>query len=110
MQENIDERDANHIIVLEGTPLGTPVAKRFESIDAAEEFLITRIRALALPAQRDRFEHAMADRIVSEDGEKAVSEVIAGKLAFFRALAKAYAGTRITITARRYDDNDDLRR
>ena len=52
---------------------------------------------------------ALADQVVSEDGIKAVSSVLAGKLEFVRALAKAYA-PKIVITARRYDDEDDARR
>jgi hypothetical protein len=105
-----DDRDANRVIVLEGTPLGTPVAKSFASADEAEEFVVTRVRANVLADQRERFERAISDRIVSEDGAQATSEVIAGKLAFLRALAKAYAPTRITLTARRFDDDDDARR
>ena len=105
-----DDRDANRVIVLEGTPLGTPVAKSFASADEAEDFVLSRIRSHVLPAECDRFERAVAERIVSEDGTQAISEVIAGKLAFLRALAKAYAPTRITITARRFDEDDDARR
>jgi hypothetical protein len=107
---NIDDRDANSIIVLEGTPLGTPVAKSFSTIEEAEDFIVARVRANALPRDRDRLEKALVDRIVSEDGAKAVSEVLEGKLTYLRALAKAYTSTRITIAARRYDDDDDARR
>jgi hypothetical protein len=107
---NTDDREANRVIVLEGTPLGTPVAKSFADADEAEDFVIARVRANVLVDQRERFERAVADRIVSEDGNKAISEVIAGKLAFLRALAKAYAPTRITLTARRFDEDDDARR
>jgi hypothetical protein len=107
---NPDDREANRVIVLEGTPLGTPVAKSFATADEAEEFVIARVRANVLADQRERFERAVADRIVSEDGNKATSEVIEGKLAFLRALAKAYAPTRITLTARRFDEDDDARR
>jgi hypothetical protein len=108
--KEINDPEANRVIVLEGTPLGTPVAKSFASADDAEDFIIARVRANALPDMRERFERAVADRLVSEDGVQATSEVIAGKLAFLRALAKAYAPTRITITARRFDDDDDARR
>lgn len=108
--QDIDDRDANRVIVLEGTPLGTPVAKSFSSAEEAESFVESRVRANVSAAQRDRFEKALVERIVSEDGNKAVSEVIAGKLAFLRALAKAYAPARITLTARRFDDDDDARR
>jgi hypothetical protein len=110
MSSVADDRDANRVIVLEGSPLGTPVAKSFDSADDAEDFIVTRVRAHVLADSRERFERALADRVVSEDGKKAVSEVIEGKLAFLRALAKAYARTRITITARRFDDDDDVRR
>jgi hypothetical protein len=34
---NTDDREANRVIVLEGTPLGTPVAKSFATADEAEE-------------------------------------------------------------------------
>jgi hypothetical protein len=105
-----DDRDANRIIVIEGSPLGTAVAKSFDSIEAAEEFIVTRVRANTAKDLQSRFDRAIADRIVSEDGAKAVSEVIEGKLTFLRALAKAYAGSRITITARRFDEDDDARR
>jgi hypothetical protein len=108
--KEINDPEANRVIVLEGTPLGTPVAKSFATADEAEDFVIARVRANALPDMRERFERAVADRIVSEDGVQATSDVIAGKLAFLRALAKAYAPSRITITARRFDDDDDARR
>ncbi len=110
VKQDIDERDANRVIILEGTPLGTPVAKSFQSADEAEAFIVARVRANAQPAQHERFERAVSDRIVSEDGQKATSEVIEGKLAFLRALARAYAPARITITARRFDEDDDARR
>lgn len=104
-----DESDANRVVVLEGSPLGTPMAKSFSTVDEAESFVITRIRASVSPKLKDRFEKALADQVVSEDGIAAVSSVIAGKLAFVRALATAYA-PRIAITTRRYDDEDDARR
>lgn len=105
-----DESDANRVVVLEGSPLGTPMAKSFSTVDEAESFIITRIRASVLPKLKDRFEKALVDQVVSEDGVKAVSSVLAGKLAFVRALADAYAPNRIAITTRRYDDEDDARR
>ncbi len=86
-----------------------PVAKSFANIDDAETFVLGRIRANVAPALRERFEKAVADKIVSEDGIKAVSEVIAGKLTYIRALATAYA-PKIAITTRRYDAEDDARR
>ena len=104
-----DESDANRVVVLEGSPLGTPMAKSFSTVDEAESFVITRIRATVSPEQKDRFEKALADQVVSEDGVAAISSVIAGKLAFVRALATAYA-PKIAITTRRYDDEDDARR
>jgi hypothetical protein len=104
-----DEQDANRVVVLEGSPLGTPMAKSFSTVDDAESFVITRIRATVSPKLKDRFEKALVDQVVSEDGIAAVSSVIAGKLAFVRALATAYA-PKIVITTRRYDDEDDARR
>jgi hypothetical protein len=108
-QEHQDESDANRLVIIEGSPLGLPVAKTFASIDEAEGFVMTRIRANVMPEMRERFEKAVADKVVSEDGVKAVSEVIAGKLTFLRALATAYA-PKIAITTRRYDEEDDARR
>jgi hypothetical protein len=104
-----DDRDPNRIIVLEGSPLGTPMAKGFDTVEDAESFVLTRARANVSADLRDRLEKAIAERIVSEDGVKAVSEVLTSKLEFLRALAKAYA-PKITITARRYDEEDDSRR
>ena len=104
-----DDQDANRFVVLEGSPLGTPVAKSFSTEDEAEAFVVTRIRATVSDSLKDRFEKAINDQVVSEDGIAAVSSVLAGKLAFTRALAKAYA-PKIVITARRYDDEDDARR
>ena len=104
-----DESDANRVVVLEGSPFGTPMAKSFWTVDEAESFVIARIRAAVSPTLKDRFEKALVDQVVSEDGVKAVSSVLAGKLAFVRALANAYA-PKIAITTRRYDDEDDARR
>lgn len=104
-----DETEANRLVVLEGSPLGTPMAKSFASIDDAEAFILTRIRANVSPKLLARFEKALADKVVSEDGIAAVSEVIAGKLSFIRALATSYA-PKIAITTRRYDEEDDARR
>lgn len=104
-----DEQDANRFVVLEGSPLGTPMAKSFSTEADAETFVVTRIRATVPANLKNRFEKAIADQVVSEDGIAAVSSVLAGKLAFARALAKAYA-PKIVITARRYDDEDDARR
>ena len=104
-----DESEANRLVIIEGSPLGMPVAKSFANIDDAESFVMGRIRANVSLASRERFEQAVADKVVSEDGVKAVSEVIAGKLVFLRALATAYA-PKIAITTRRYDPEDDARR
>jgi hypothetical protein len=104
-----DEIDANRFVVLEGSPLGTPMARSFSTEADAETFVVTRIRATVSAKLKDRFEKALLDQVVSEDGVAAVSSVLAGKLAFTRALAKAYA-PKIVITARRYDDEDDARR
>ena len=108
-QQHQDESESNRLVIIEGSPLGMPVAKSFANIDEAESFVMGRIRANVSPALRERFEKAVADKIVSEDGIKAVSEVIAGKLVFLRALATAYA-PKIAITTRRYDAEDDARR
>lgn len=104
-----DESEANRVVVLEGSPLGTPMAKSFSTVEDAESFIVTRIRATVSPKLKDRFEKALLDQVVSEDGVMAVSSVIAGKLAFVRALATAYA-PKIAITTRRYDEEDDARR
>ena len=104
-----DEQDANRIVILEGSPLGTPMAKSFATIEEAEPFVLTRVRANAPVNMRDRMDKAIAERIVSEDGVAAVSEVIGGKVAYLRALAQAYA-PRVTIVLRRWDDDDDARR
>lgn len=104
-----DESNANRVVVLEGSPLGTPMAKSFSTVDEAESFVIDRIRASVSAQLKDRFEKALVDQVVSEDGVAAVSSVLAGKLAFVRALATAYA-PKIAITTRRYDDEDDARR
>jgi hypothetical protein len=104
-----DDQDANRFVVLEGSPLGTPMVKSFSTEDEAEAFVVMRIRATVSDSLKDRFEKAINDQVVSEDGIAAVSSVLAGKLAFARALAKAYA-PKIAITARRYDDEDDARR
>ncbi|WP_395707621.1 hypothetical protein, partial [Casimicrobium huifangae] len=81
----------------------------FATIEEAEPFVLTRVRANAPVNLRERMEKAIAERIVSEDGIAAVSEVIGGKLAFLRGLAQSYA-PRVTIVLRRWDDDDDARR
>lgn len=103
-----DEQGASRVVVLEGSPLGTPVATAFPTLEEAEPHVLARVRANALVNLRERMEHAISERIVSEDGVAAVSEVIGGKLAFLRALTAAYA-PRVTIVLRRQDD-DDARR
>lgn len=104
-----DEQDANRVIILEGSPLGTPLAKSFETLDQAERFVLDRVRANTPVNLRERMEKAIADRVVSEDGIAAVSEVIGGKLAFLRGLVQAYA-PRVTIVLRRWTEEDDARR
>ena len=49
--------------------------------------MLTQVRANAPVNLRERMEKAIAERVVSEDGIAAVSEVIGGKLAFLRGLA-----------------------
>ncbi|MBL8309444.1 MAG: hypothetical protein JNL19_03375 [Burkholderiales bacterium] len=104
-----DEQGASRVVVLEGSPLGTPVATAFATIEDAEAHVLARVRANTLVNLRERMEHAISERIVSEDGVAAVSEVIGGKLAFLRALTTAYA-PRVTIVPRHHDDDDDDRR
>jgi hypothetical protein len=103
-----ESKPAHRVVVLEGSPLGTPTAKGFDTVEDAEAFVIERVRASVLPALRDRLETALTDRIVSEDGVKAVAEVLTSKLDFLRALTKAYA-PKITLTAPSIDDEDDER-
>jgi hypothetical protein len=103
-----ESKPALRIVVLEGSPLGTPTAKGFETIEAAEALVIERVRASVSPALRDRLETALTDRIVSEDGVKAVAEVLTSKLEFLRALTKAYAA-KITITSPSVNEVDDER-
>ncbi len=93
-------------VVIEGSPYGTPVTQRFADEAALREHVIARVRALVKPALRDRLARALEDRVVSEDGVSATSEVIAGTLPFLRALAKAYAPT-LAITEKRLDRDDD---
>lgn len=93
-------------VVIEGSPYGTPVTQGFTDEASLRVHVIARIRALATPALRARMERALEDRVVSEDGVSATSEVIAGTLPFLRALAKAYAPT-LAITERRPDRDDD---
>lgn len=104
-----DEQDANRFVILEGSPLGTPMVQMFNTLEAAEPFVLSRVRANAPVNLRERMEKAISERIVSEDGVAAVSEVIGGKLAFLRALVQAYA-PRVTIVLRRWTEDDDLRR
>lgn len=97
----------NHpVVVLEGSPLGTPTSCAFATIEDAEHHLLGRVRALVHPSLRARAESAIADRIVSEDGLKAVAEVLTSKLDFLRALVKAYA-PKITITVRQAEVSED---
>jgi hypothetical protein len=97
---------ASKITILEGT-LSTTSAKGFDSEDAALTHVITRARALASPDQKRRLEKALFDRIVSEDGVKATSEVVEGKMAFAKALAKAYAPQLAIVTGSYGKDEDE---
>ncbi len=103
-----EAKPVHRIVVLEGSPLGTPITKGFAAIEDAEAFVIERVRASVSPALRDRLEIALTDRIVSEDGVKAVAEVLTSKLEFLRALTKAYA-PKITLTAPHFDEDEDER-
>ncbi len=96
---------ASKITILEGT-LSTTSAKGFDRDDDALAHIVTRARALAAPEQKGRLEKALMDRVVSEDGVKATSEVIEGKVAFAKALARAYA-PQLTIVTGSYGKDDD---
>jgi DNA-binding phage protein len=98
------------ITILEGAGLSTTAAKSFDTEAAALAHVIARARALVSTAQTARFEKAVLERIVSEDGEKAVSEVVAGTIPFAKALAAAFA-PQITIVTRAWgkDDEDEDR-
>ncbi len=108
-QQLLEEGRSTYVVILEGSPLGTPIARTFDSLNDAEPFLLDRIRVNVPVNLRDRLERALTERIVSEDGVAAVSEVIAGKLVFLRAVTAAYA-QRITIVLRRADEEEDARR
>jgi hypothetical protein len=102
------------VTVLEGSPSSRtpPTAKKFDEETAMLAYVIARARTYVLPEQKERFERAVFDRIVSEDGVKATSEVVAGAAEFAKALCQAYA-PQITLITRPYaddkedDDNDD---
>lgn len=106
--EPIDHPPSHSVVVIEGSPLGTPTTKGFTTVEAAEDFIIERVRANVSTSLRERMEKALADRIVSEDGVKAVAEVLTSKLEFLRAFAKAYA-SKITISERRVQKDEDER-
>jgi hypothetical protein len=95
-----EQKPANLVTVLEGSPLSTPVAKGFATIEDAEAHILDRVRAGVASS--------LCDRIVSEDGVKAVAEVLTSKLEFLRALTKAYA-PKITISVRNVQQDDDDR-
>jgi hypothetical protein len=103
-----EQKPANLVTVLEGSPLSTPVAKGFATIEDAEAHILDRVRAGVASSLCDRLETAITDRIVSEDGVKAVAEVLTSKLEFLRALTKAYA-PKITISVRNVQQDDDDR-
>ena len=94
------------ITILEGSGLTTNAAKSFATESEALAYVIARARALVPAAQKSRFENAVVEKIVSEDGEKAVSEVIAGSLAFAKALAAGFA-PQLTIVSGSYGKDDD---
>lgn len=93
------------ITVLEGTGFTTKAAQSFDNEAAALAHVIARARTYVSPAQLARFENAVAERIVSEDGKKAVSEVVAGSTAFAKALAVAFA-PQITVVTGSYGKDD----
>ncbi|TAG46948.1 MAG: hypothetical protein EAZ30_11275 [Betaproteobacteria bacterium] len=96
----------NPVVVLEGSPLGTPTSRTFATVEDAESYVLERVRAQVNPSLKQRAETAIADRIVSEDGLKAVAEVLTSKLDFLRALTKAYA-PKITISVRAVEERED---
>ncbi len=93
-------------IVLEGSPLGMPKTAGFATEDELRAHVLARLQVLVPADQRARLERAIRDQVVSEDGVRATSEVIAGTLAFLRALCKAYAPS-LTITERRVASDED---
>ncbi len=97
---------ANKITVLESSGLTTIAAKSFATEAEALAHVIARARVHIPAAQKSRFEQTLIDRVVSEDGEKAISEVIAGTLPFAKALAKAFA-PQLTIVSGQYGQDDD---
>jgi hypothetical protein len=102
----MSEKTNHPVVVLEGSPLGTPTSRAFATVEDAESYVLERVRALVNPNLKARAESAIADRIVSEDGLKAVAEVLTSKLDFLRALAKAYA-PKITVSVRQPEVRED---
>jgi hypothetical protein len=101
-----ESKTPNRVTVLEGSPLSTPVTKGFATIEEAETHILARVRANVSATLRDRMENAISERIVSEDGVKAVAEVLTSKLDFLRALSKAYA-PKITISVKHIEPDED---
>jgi hypothetical protein len=91
--------------VLESAGVSSTAVKSFENESQMLAHVIARARTYVLPAQAGRFEKAVIERIVSEDGEKAVSEVVAGTVAFAKALVAAYA-PQISIVTKAYGKDD----
>ncbi len=94
------------ITVLEGSGLTTTAAQSFTTEGEALAHVIARARALVPAEQKARFENAIAEKIVSEDGKSAVSEVVAGILPFAKALVAAFA-PQLTIISGSYGKDDD---
>jgi hypothetical protein len=97
---------ASKITILEGN-LSTTSAKGFDTDAAALAHVVARARALASAEQKRNLEQALLDRVVSEDGVKATSEVVEGTIAFAKALAKAYAPSLTIVTGRYSKDEDE---
>ncbi len=94
------------ITIVESVGLSTTAAKSFSSETEALAHVVARIRASLPVDQRPRFENSVRDRVVSEDGVYAVSEIVAGTIPFAKALAKAFA-PQISIITGSYGKDED---
>lgn len=96
------------VTVIEGSPHARtpPTVQKFDDEAALLAHVIARARTYVSAEQAERFERAVAERIVSEDGRKATSEVVAGTVEFAKALCAAFA-PQITLVTRPYPDDAD---
>jgi hypothetical protein len=95
------------IVVLEGSSFTTQAAQSFETEEAASKFILGRVAALVSGGNKARHDSALRERIVSEDGQKATSEVVEGALAFATAMAKAFAPSVTVVRKRAVKEDDD---